>query len=268
MKLSLRGITGEENPLGAYMEKRSLSGADMVISVSETTKKFLVRHYGLPEDRVFTVYNGIYAEQYSFKPEDLHPVRAQFAGPDEKLVLCAPARVDQPRKGIVYLLQALSEMRGKDKVKCVITGSGGTEAFREQLAALPRGSVLFPGRLEEGTKRRLFAACDLFVMPSLLEGCPLALLEAMAAGVPIVATNVGGIPELVKQDRNSLLVEARNPEQLAGAMSTLLSDERRSKEMGKNNYDDARRLFLWERAAELTVEVYGKAIELAKKTNG
>jgi len=261
MKLSFRGFTGEENPISAYMERMSLSKAYKIISVSEATKKFLLKHYSLPADDVFTIHNGIYAEQYSFLREELMEARSLFGvSDDEKLIVCAPGRIGEPRKGIKYLLQALPEVFSVVKSKCIITGSGKKEAFGKYLRGLPQDDLQFPGRLDDGIKRRLFSACDLFVMPSLLEGCPLAILEALAAGAPIVASNTGGIPELIKGNRNGVLVEPRNPKQLAQAMLSLLQDEEKSREMGGNNYDDAREFFTWKKMAMLTEEVYHSAL--------
>jgi len=261
MKLSFRGFVSEENPIGAFMERKSLNKASKIISVSNATKKFLVEHYNIPDRNIHVVYNGIYADHYTFSEEEIKEVRSLFGiDSDEKLILCAPGRFDEPRKGIKYLLEALSNIFLQVVSKCIITGSGEKSIFNKYLSNLPQGRVQFPGLLDEEIKRRLFAACDVFVLPSLLEGCPIAILEAMAAGVPIVSTNVGGIPELVKEGRNGILVDPRNSNQLAEAISSLLLNEGISKEMGKNNYNDAREIFTWERTARLTEDVYKIAL--------
>lgn len=267
--LSFQGFTGEGNPIGAYMERKTLSRASKIISVSAATKKFLLTHYNLSTDQIFVIYNGIYADNYHFPEEEIIKTRTLFGvDEEEKLLVCAPARINEPRKGIKYLLEALAKVSREMKIKCVITGSGKKETFDKYLKISPPNSVHFPGRLNEGTKRRLFAACDLFVMPSLLEGCPLAILEAMASSVPIVATNVGGIPELVNPGRNGLLVEPRNSRLLAEAIISLLQDEKKSKEIRRTNYNDAHQRFNWKRAAKLTEEVYKKALVSAGKPNG
>jgi glycosyltransferase involved in cell wall biosynthesis len=256
LKLSFSDFVNEENPIGAFLERKLISRASKIISVSNATKKFLIEHYNIPESNINVVHNGIYADHYTFSEEEINKVRSLFGiDNDEKLILCTPRRVDEPRKGIKYLLAALSNVFSHVSAKCIITGSGKRSGFSKYLSNLPQGRVQFPGLLDEKIKRRLFAACDIFVLPSLLEGCPLAILEAMAAGVPIVSTNVGGIPELVKE-RNGILVDPQNPIHLAEAMLFFLLDEEKSRKIGRNNYNDVRHLFSWEKTARLTENVY------------
>ena len=82
----------------------------------------------------------------------------------------------------------------------------------------------------------------------------------MAAGKPIVSINVGGIPELVKQHRNGILVKPKNPEQLAEAIISILLNKEKSEVIQINNYNDARDIFTWQKTAELTEKVYELAI--------
>ena len=105
------------------------------------------------------------------------------------------------------------------------------------------------------------AAADLFVLPSTLEGCPISLLEAMAAGRAVVASRVGGIPELVSSAKHGTLVPAKDPAALAGAILELATDDGRREEIGKFNRTFAKEELSWTHAAECTLDVYAAAIE-------
>ena len=104
------------------------------------------------------------------------------------------------------------------------------------------------------------AAADLFVLPSTLEGCPISLLEAMAAGRPVVASRVGGIPEVVRSVKHGTLVPAKDPAALAEAIQDLATDDRRRDEIGRYNRTFAKEELSWTHVAERTLEVYETAI--------
>ena len=105
------------------------------------------------------------------------------------------------------------------------------------------------------------AAADLFVLPSTLEGCPISLLEAMAAGRPVVASRVGGIPEVVSSAKHGTLVPAKDPAALAAAIQELATDVQRRDEIGKHNRTFAKEQLSWVHVAERTLEVYETAIQ-------
>jgi glycosyltransferase involved in cell wall biosynthesis len=253
----VRGFTGEGNPLIQLVEKRQLQTAYKIIAVSQATKQSLKRHYNVDENDIFVVYNGVYHSLYKFSRKEIEETRAEFGiNESAKLIFCPAARINEPRKGIVYLLKALPLVLSKTDIVCIISGFGEERLYNQYLRGLPEGVVRFVGLLDETTKRKMFAACDVMALPSLLEGCPLSILEALAAGSPIVSTTVGSIPELVKNGRNGILVEPANPIAISEAITQLVNNEEISAKIRKNNYKDTRDTFSWEEVAKKTEKVY------------
>lgn len=256
------GLFRDDNLLVVRTERKIMSIADGIIAVSHATQRFLVNCYDVPADKISIIHNGVHASLYDYSRKDIKETRIKFGiNDDTKLILCSAGRIDEPRKGIKYLLKALSRVYPKMESVCIITGSGKQDAFVPYLKILPEEKTKFVGFLDNTTKRKLFAACDVFVIPSLLEGCPMVALEAMAAAVPIVATNAGGTSELITDGRNGILVEPSNPGQLSKALLSLLSDKKRSEEIKRNNYIDARKLD-WSKVAKMVEDVYTRVLDM------
>lgn len=180
------------------------------------------RLWRLPPERVVVVPNAPVAPPAApgFDPG---PLRRSLGGSDGcRLVLCV-ARL-QPAKGLEDLVAAMPALRrAAGPVRLVVAGDGPEEERLRTQAQL-RGvqdDVLLLGRRDDVGE--LLAAADAFCLPSRHEGVPLSLLEAMASGVPSVATAVGGVPELLAGGRG-LLVAPGQPAELAGALARLLSD--------------------------------------------
>jgi len=267
--ISKRALRGELNPMMRLRERKAVMRADRIVTDSARAKRDLVSFYGISEQKVVPILNGIPFEPYQFSDADLSETRARFTSANNGILLVtAPNRLNDPRKGLKYLFEALRQLPPSLDVKCVILGQGDIEAYREYLDdERLRDRLEFPGFVDLDVKRKLMAAADLFVLPSTLEGCPISLLEAMAAGRPVVASRVGGIPELIKSAKHGTLVPAKDPAALAEAIQDLATDERRRDEIGKYNRTFAKEELSWTHAAERTLEVYENAIE-SSRTEG
>jgi teichuronic acid biosynthesis glycosyltransferase TuaC len=165
------------------------------------------------------------------------------------------------RKGLKYMLQAVSHLQEKVKKRChfVIAGEGPEkEALITQAGSLKIiSNFTFTGSLGENELLKLYAASDVFILPSLSEGRPTVINEAMASECAIIASNVDGIPEQVTDGYNGFLVEPRNPEELASKIEYLVENENLMRNMGKNS---KRKIFeegiTWENYAKKVVKVY------------
>jgi glycosyltransferase involved in cell wall biosynthesis len=148
-------------------------------------------------------------------------------------------------------------MRELKNAKLVVFGRGILKNELERKAkSLGVDALFISDYISEESLADLYAAADVFVLPSLFEPCPLVLLEAMACGNAIVATNVGGIPELIHNRKNGLLVQPANPHALADAISELLSDEKLAKKLAKNARMLAVKKFSWDRTAKNVEQFY------------
>lgn len=156
----------------------------------------------------------------------------------------------QKEKGVLELVEAAPRvLRSVPEASFVIAGRGlpGGESA-ESIGALARHlgverSFVFPGWVEGHAKEALLREADLFVLPSHFEGLPVGLLEAMACGIPVIATRVGGIPDVITHGANGLLVEPGKPEALGNAIAALLADDELRARLREAAYRDVRRCF-------------------------
>lgn len=184
----------------------------------------LIELRGAPAGRVCTVYNGIV---------DVESVRAQPLLSSTEVVLGVTCRLD-PMKGLDDLIRALALIESQYDVKLRIVGEGEHLAFLKELAQqLGLGErVIFVGFKSGQELLDEYNLLDIYVFPSHWEGLPYAVLEAMRAGLPIIATAVGGIPEAIRDEREGLLVPPRTPELLKEAIGRLIGDHKQARALG------------------------------------
>ena len=194
------------------------------IAVSKATRVSLVDELGVPAERFTVVPNGV-----PVRPGDAARVRTEIGWQPGELVLLAVGNLDK-RKGHMFLLRALQQVRSSGSSvpwRLVIAGGRGGEE-RGALESYARDNG-FADRVHILTRREdvhdLQAMADIFVMPSLWEGLPMAMLEAMIAGNPIIASNISGIPEAVTHGKEGLLTEPGDVDGLATALRRLLEDD-------------------------------------------
>lgn len=222
-----------------------------VIAVSDATRCVLVAQ-GIPERLIETVHNGL-------EPLEPGPEPAELGLGGRRTVTCV-GRLE-PTKGQTDLVRAAARL--PEDVAIVLVGNDvdGHRAVLEQLAADlgVGGRVLFTG--ERSDALAVLAASDVVVLPSRTEGLPIVPLEAMALRKPVVATTVGGTPELVLDGRTGLLVPPADPERLAAAIRELLDDPQRAAEMGDAGHHRLRTHFSAAQMVERVVGIYQDALE-------
>ncbi len=141
----------------------------------------------------------------------------------------------EEHKGIKYLIESASLLlQSRNDVSFLIVGEGALKEELRKLCVVLKieKNVIFAG--ERSNIPEILSLTDIFVLPSLREGLPLTILEAMACGKPVIATNVGGVPEVVKDGVSGILVSPKDPEALHSAMNELLEDREKLKKMGYN----------------------------------
>jgi glycosyltransferase involved in cell wall biosynthesis len=189
---------------------------DSFVCVSQDAKRVLLEQ-GIPESLLRVVYNGIDVEQMQLHANDF---RSIF----EKSMLVAVARLS-PEKDMANLVRAVGEIGDSiPELQVEIAGDGPCLGELQQLAQELGVShrIRFLGRVAEPGD--VFRRARLFVLPSLSEGVSLTLLEAMAAGVPVIATNVGGTSEVIQHERTGILVPPGGPKKLAEAIQNVWHD--------------------------------------------
>jgi glycosyltransferase involved in cell wall biosynthesis len=199
-------------------------GTDLSLAVSETVRRHLVEQGGLNPDRVRVVHNGVDQTRVQ-QARPRQEVRAALGLAPDAQVVGLVGRLDHWGKGHRELFEALAELRPRyPRLQALLVG-GGRRLEDMRLAAHDMGlaaAVHFLGNREDVPD--LLAAMDIFALPSYSEGVSLALLEAMAAGLPVIASEVGGLPEVVQHEKNGLLIPPRDSTALVQALETLLAD--------------------------------------------
>lgn len=160
-----------------------------------------------------------------------------------------------PVKGLNYLVEAVTKVA---KCKLVLVGDGPEKENIKKLVKDSKldGKVLFTGFLSGKEKVKVFKQSSVFVLPSLSEGFPLVLIEAMAAKLPVVATKVGDIPKLVKSSKGGYLVKAESGLEIGKALKDLKSNSRKTTQLGINGYNYVKANYSWEQVTAKVEKAY------------
>ena len=236
---------------------------DAGIAISAAMRQFALEIEDAPADKVSVVLYGMEYKWHSDK--DIAAARLRLRTelklpPDAQLLGMACRLVEQ--KGIPYALEALRRIRSDfPRAHLVIAGDGEKARELRRLASLLgiADRVCWLGWRADAAD--LMAAFDIFLLPSLHEGFGLVLLEAMSRRVPIIASRVGAMPEIVVDGETGILVEARNVDQLAKAMARLLKDRALRKYMGLLGAARLEEHFSVERMVDGTLAIYEKILE-------
>lgn len=209
--------------------------SDAAVTVSRSSRTSLAEALGISEAALDVVPNGI-----AFAAGDRTAARARLGLEEDETLILAVGNL-YPVKGHAVLLRALAAMNGAaGRWRVAVAGRGAEE---EGLRSYAEGAGI-ASRVEllgyRADVPELLAAADVYVMPSLSEGLPLALVEAMFAGKPVIASRVGGIPEVVEHGETGLLVPPRDPDALAEALRCLLVDPSRARALGEAAREAAR----------------------------
>jgi glycosyltransferase involved in cell wall biosynthesis len=197
--------------------------------------------------------NGVDPDRFAPGPS---PIRARLGiGADETVILLARRLVE--KNGVTWFAKALGPLKGR-AFRVVVAGEGaerpGMEAILSENGMLDR--TIFLGSVANTAMPDLYRAADLSVLPSLAEATSIAGLEAMACALPLVGTNVGGIPTIIDDKATGLLVPPREPGAMAAALGLLISDADLRRRMGAAARLKVEREFTWPVIVRKTVDVY------------
>jgi len=255
----VRDLQGENSPLMAFIERRAVASVDRIIAVSDYTRMRLIDEYHIEPTRVTTIRNGFSHINYSVTDDEINATRRSLCLPDKPLILFV-GRIDDPRKGLDILLKAFKNVRSRIDSSLIVVGQGNRrkmEDLQNELGICK--DVIYTGFVSDFELRRLYNLCDVYVCPSRLEGFGLTLLDAMNAGKPIVASNVGAIPEIIKDGDNGLLFSRGDYRTLSEKIIEVLTNNKIKNDIIAKGRETLKR-FDWHISAEQTVGVYGSSI--------
>lgn len=241
------------------MDALALRRFDRVINVSEATRRETIRR-GAPAERTVTLYTGIDPRPFQ-RPLDREAIRARFGVDADELVLGNLARLF-PEKGQDVLLRAMAVLCARHpRLRLFIVGEGPRKEPLRALAAElgVAGRVTFLGFQDD--LPATLALLDVLVMPSFAEGMPQTIYSAMAMGLPIVASEVAGIGEVLSDDRSALLVPPGDVERLVTALERMIGDEELRSTLAAEARRDLAARFTVERSAHGMETIYRELAE-------
>jgi len=257
-------IVGQPHSAGQKMlKRRELARADAVTAVCGAVADSLVRDYGVPRERVRVVPNGADPPDDVAERDATRRLRVGLGASAFKPLWVCAARLEE-QKGHDVLIEALAEVKRRGlEFLAALAGEGSRrEPLERRVAELSLGEqVRFLGSLPEIGP--LLAAADAVVMPSRWEGLPLTLLEALARGRPVVASAVGGIPEVIEDRVSGRLVPPGDVPALADALEWIHRRADLAAALGREGAARVRERFTWDRVVEAFEEVYDEVLGLA-----
>lgn len=254
---------------GLSREAASLS--DRVIATDEATRAEVPQLLGVEASRVAVIPNGIFPAEIDrlTPPEPEGVVRKAFPSiADASPLLLSVGRLER-YKGFGDVLQALRSLHERHALPAswawVVVGEGPMKASLARTCRGLGGHVCLAGRVDEGLLHALYARADVFVHATRFEGSSLVTLEAMAHGLPVLATRAGGIPDKVVDGVTGLLVAPGDVEALGRGLTEAAAAPERWQEMGRRGRERAVESFSWPVLAQRTLALYSELLE-ARRT--
>lgn len=235
-------------PLWGSLTSLEYKYADRIVAVSNSVADELVNYYHLDRQKISTIHNGVVSIQVN------EPL-------EENLILAAGRMVW--RKGFSYLINAMpSILEEFPTAKLMLVGEGTyKEKLIKQVKKLNlQRSVVFKGLVSKNELFHLYAKANVYVQPSLYEPLGNTILEAMSAQKAVVASRIGGIPELIRHRVNGLLVDPSSSSQLAESINQVLSDQTYCKQLGRNAKETMAAQFSWESIAKKTLTLFKESV--------
>lgn len=253
------GFTDENWKVRLYnrIDRAALRRADLIVTVAESTKKLLASN-GLPEAKIRLIYNAIDPSEIAPKAP-AEEVRRRHGLSSSHKVVGVIGRLNPEKGQMVFLRAMATTIRGCPEAKALIIGDGQDRPALERFCR-ERGldeHVLFLGY--QASVADYYQILDLLVLPSLSEGLPNTVLEAMSFGVPVLATAVGGVPEIIEKD-NGVLVPPNDPDALADGMVELLRNDAVRRRIGQAGRSSLYPRFAPDERVRRIVELYNEVL--------
>jgi glycosyltransferase involved in cell wall biosynthesis len=230
-----------------------------IIAVSPEVQQDM-RRYLVPAKKIQVVINGIDMQEFRRNNEARERIRHEFSITPETPFIGTIGRIS-PEKGQRYFIEAAAQVLESFPQACfVLVGDGGQgeemRSYAESLGIADK--VIFVGFRTDIAQ--WYSALDIFVLPSLLEGTPMALLEAMSTGIPVVATDVGGVGHIIQDGENGLLVPSADASKLAAAMNKMLCDLSWAGQLAKNGVGTVEQRYSARKMSEEYIALYDEIL--------
>jgi glycosyltransferase involved in cell wall biosynthesis len=249
------------NPLLGRMYGQTTWLADRLIAASEEVRQFTIQMMGVPAQRIVTIPNAVPVQRFQGQHEAGKRLRIELGIDLQSPLVGIVARLMPQKDHATFLDAGAALMRSLPQARFLIVGDG---PLRMELEAQARAlgiaeSVLFAGLRSDIPA--VMAALDVLVFSSRWEGLPVAMLEGMAAGVPVVATAVDGIPGVINDAQNGLLVPPQQPQALASALLRVLQDRMLAEQIGSAGARHVEQHYSIQAAIRQTIALYDALLQ-------
>ena len=236
-----------------FLLKRHLRKPDLFLAPS---RELLLVPFDIPANKIF-IPNGVDGSKFIFSMKKRALIREQLGIKEEEIAILITRRLVE-KNGVIYLARATKFLDNK-KIRFIIIGDGPERSTVENEFKKQCGKrAIFLGNKRHDEIVDYYSGADLSVLPSLMEATSISGLEAMAAGLPLVGTDVGGIPELIKNGINGYLCNPADPKDLAKNINRILKDDYQA--YGKNSRRMVKEHFDWSKIAKRTHDAYSTII--------
>ncbi|KKS65947.1 MAG: Second mannosyl transferase [Parcubacteria group bacterium GW2011_GWB1_42_6] len=240
------------------LEKFSAGFKDKIICVCQNDKNLWLKHKIAPSEKIEVIHNGINLQNIDFLPRDEARRRLfkQNINPETKII--GSIANFYPEKGLEFLVEAawiISKNPAAKNIKFAIIGEGRMRPLLEEMIKQKNLAERFVLLGQKEKASRYLKAFDAFALPSIKEGLPYTILEAMAAQIPVVASKIGGVPEMIQNDHNGLLVKPRDPQELAQKILYLSANPDLAQKFIRNSQEKLKE-FSFDQMFEKTKKVY------------
>jgi glycosyltransferase involved in cell wall biosynthesis len=264
------GYTTTDRKMRVYnrLDRWSLPKADQLVTVCQAFARTLAEATGVPIAKIVVQHNSIRLRPPA-SAEAMRDLRTRLRIADDEQIILSIGRLSREKAHVdlISAFKLLRETHPEIKGKLMIVGDGPERARLEAGSRSPgvQSDVIFTG--QQSDVQPFYGVADVFVLPSHSEGSPNVLLEAMVAGVPIVATHVGGVPEIVETNQSALLVPPNGPRELAEAITRVLSDSDLARRLSSNASVMVASKFSPDEYARCLLATYVKTIRARQEQN-
>lgn len=244
-------------PIIRLLEQKYVKHISRFIAVSNVTKELAIKHLNIGAERIDIVYNGV--DTKLFRSPRKNEVEKKYSRPT---VVYVGRMVS--KKGVHVLIKAMPEvLRVFPETRFLFVGGGNVPLYKEIIGkmGIPKENFSFLGHVGYFERSKILREATVFVNPSFFENCSLSILEAMSCSSAVVASDVGGNPEIIESGKNGLLTPVFNFRKLAKSIISLLKDENLNKEIGREARRTVERSFSSEKCAEETYSVYKQILD-------
>src|SRR5665647_3306835 len=246
-----------------FFEEGMLARARKIIAVSHFTKWELTNYYRIPESKIRVIHNGVDVKK--FQPaQDKRKVKAELGFNPDDLAIVSVGRL-YARKGLFTLIESMpAVIKRFPNAKFIISGKGQSDEMRKLIAHAEKLGVkdyiVFTGYYPDKKLPKLYQAADVFAFSTFYEHHPFAVLEALSTGLPVVTTNVGGIPETISDGKDGFMCQPFNPKQFSDRILYLLEHPAAAQEMAFQARKTIEERFDWRIIVKKVLAVYNEVL--------